>query len=185
VSKAPDRITRRRALQAGAATFVGYAMGVDKVLAQATKTDTDGIVAGDATVKVGDYGMPVYEARPAAGGNAPIVVAISEVWGVHEWVKDVARRFAKAGYCYVAPELFQREGGGTQLTDIQAILNPSPADVEKLVQMLKPNNPTAKAVVYPGAGHAFFADYRPSYDAAAAAEGWKACLAHVDAHLKA
>ncbi len=276
-------LSRRQALKVGAATFVGYAMGVDKALAQAIKTDTDGIVAGDATVKIGDYGMPVYEARPASGANAPIVIAISEVWGVHEWVKDVARRFAKAGYCCVAPELFQREGGVAQLTDIQTILkivfavprkqllgdvaaaidwaktrpgvrpdragvtgwcwgggvvlqvaatnpdikaevswygplqrgfvdtpnpvngfdvakdikapflglygetdtNPTPADAQKFVEMLKPHNPSAEAVVYPGAGHAFFADYRPSHNAAAAAEAWKRCLAHFDKHLKA
>ena len=51
--------------------------------------------------------------------------------------------------------------------------------------MLKPHNPTAEAVIYPGAGHAFFADYRPSYNAAAAADGWKRCVAHFDKHLKA
>ena len=104
-------LTRRQALKVGAATFVGYAVAVEKVEAQAIKTDTAGIVAGDYTVKIGDYSMPVYEARPARATNAPIVIAISEVWGVHEWVKDVTRRFAKAGYCCVAPELFQREGG--------------------------------------------------------------------------
>ena len=79
-------------------------------------------MAGDYTVKIGDYSMPVYEARPASGTNAPIVLAISEVFGVHEWVKDVTRRFAKAGYCCVAPELFQREGGVGQLSNIQDIL---------------------------------------------------------------
>ena len=63
--------------------------------------------------------------------------------------------------------------------------NPTPADARKFVEMLKPHNPAAEAVVFPGAGHAFFADYRPSYNAAAAAEGWKRCLAHFDKHLKA
>src|SRR5512145_404008 len=70
-------LTRRQALMAGAATFVGYAVGVDKALAQAIKTDTTGIVAGDHNVKIGDYSMPVYEARPASGTNAPIILAIS------------------------------------------------------------------------------------------------------------
>ena len=63
--------------------------------------------------------------------------------------------------------------------------NPTPAEVQKFVEMLKPHNPTAEAVIYPGAGHAFFADYRPSYNATAAADGWKRCLAHFDQHLKA
>ena len=73
-----ESITRRQVIQAGsatvAATFAGYAVGVDKVLAQAIKTDTTGIAAGDFEVKIGDYGMPVYEARPASGPAAPIVV---------------------------------------------------------------------------------------------------------------
>jgi carboxymethylenebutenolidase len=115
-------LTRRQALKVGAATFVGYAVAVEKVEAQAIKTDTSGIVAGDHTVKIGDYSMPVYEARPATGTNAPIVLAISEIWGVHEWVKDVTRRFAKAGYCCVAPELFQREGGVGHIPNVQDIL---------------------------------------------------------------
>jgi carboxymethylenebutenolidase len=117
------KLTRRQAFKAGAAaTFAGYAVAVEKAEAQAIKTDTAGIEAGDQTVKIGDYSMPVYEARPASATNAPIVIAIGEVWGVHEWVKDVTRRFAKAGYCCVAPELFQREGGMAQRTDIQEIV---------------------------------------------------------------
>jgi carboxymethylenebutenolidase len=115
-------LTRRQVLAVGGATFAGYALAADTVLAQVVKTDTDGLVAGDAQVKIGDYSMPVYQARPASGSNHPIVLLISEVWGVHEWVKDVTRRFAKQGYMAVAPELFQREGGVGQLTDIQAIL---------------------------------------------------------------
>ena len=66
--------------------------------------------------------MPVYEARPASGGPAPIVVCISEIWGVHEWVRDVTRRFAKAGYYAVAPELFKREGGVGHIPNVQDIL---------------------------------------------------------------
>ena len=109
-------LTRRDVIKVGtAASLAGYAMGVEKVLAQAIKTDTAGITAGDAEVAIGSYNMPVYEARPASGGPAPIVVCISEVWGVHEWVRDMTRRFAKAGYYAVAPELFKREGGVGQL----------------------------------------------------------------------
>src|SRR5580765_8979625 len=271
-------ITRRQALQAGGvtfagATFAGYAVGVEKALAQAITTDTSGIAAGEFEVKIGDYGMPVYEARPAAGGPAPIVVCISEIWGVHEWVRDMTRRFAKAGYYAVAPELFKREGGVGQLPNIQDILkivlavprkqvlgdvaatvdwakkrpgvradrvgvtgwcwggstvyqvaatnpdikavvawygpparpypdtpnpvtgfdvvkdikmpflglygetdqNPKPEDVKKLEELLKHHNKNVEVVVYPGAGHGFHADYRPSYNAAAAQDAWKRC----------
>ena len=114
-------VSRRGFLVTGG-TFAGYAMGVGKVLAQAIKTDTTGMVAGDQEVKIGDYTMPVYEARPATGTGHPIVLVISEIWGVHEYIRDCARRFAKAGFYAVAPELFKREGGLGHLTDIQAIL---------------------------------------------------------------
>ena len=73
-------------------------------------------------MKIGDYGMPVYEARPASGTGHPIVLVISEIWGVHEYIRDSTRRFAKAGYHAVAPELFKREGGVAQLTNVQDIL---------------------------------------------------------------
>ena len=116
-------LTRRQVLTAGAATtFAGYAVGVEKALGQAIKTDTQGIVAGDAEVAIGGYQMPVYEARPANATNAPIVIVISEIWGVHEWVKDVTRRFAKDGYYAVAPELFKREGGVGHLPNVPDIL---------------------------------------------------------------
>jgi len=73
-------------MSVSAATFAGYAVGVDKALAQAIKTDTQGIVVGDAQVKIRDYAMPVYEARPATGGGVPILLVLSEIWGVHEWI---------------------------------------------------------------------------------------------------
>ena len=89
-------LTRRQMITT-TTTFAGYAVAVDKVLAQAIKTDTDGIVAGDQVVKIGSYEMPVYEARPASGKDTPIVLVISEIWGVHEYIRDCTRRFAKAG----------------------------------------------------------------------------------------
>src|SRR5207247_3265856 len=66
--------------------------------------------------------MPIYEAHPATCTGAPILLVISEIWGVHEWIKDVTRRFAKQGYYAVAPELFQREGGVGHIPNIQDIL---------------------------------------------------------------
>jgi carboxymethylenebutenolidase len=64
----------------------------------------------------------VYEAYPDKAGDHPVVLVISEVWGLHEWIRDVTRRFAKEGYYAVAPELFSREGGLAQVTDIQKVL---------------------------------------------------------------
>ncbi len=114
-------LTRREMIVAGG-TFAGYALSVETVLAQAIKTDTDGLVAGEQKIKVGGFDVPVYEARPATGKDTPIILVISEIWGVHEYIRDSTRRFAKAGYYAVAPELFAREGGVVQLPDIQDVL---------------------------------------------------------------
>jgi carboxymethylenebutenolidase len=202
---------------------------------------------------------------------------------VHEWVRDCTRRFAKAGYYAVAPELFKREGGVGHLPNVQDILkivlavprkqvlgdvaatvdwakkrpgaradrvavtgwcwggstvyqvaatnpdikaavawygpparpypdtpnpvtgfdvakdikmpflglygetdqNPKPEDVKKLEEMVKQVNKNAEFIIYPGVGHGFFADYRPSYNAAAAADAWKRCTGLFDKALKA
>jgi carboxymethylenebutenolidase len=114
-------LTRREMIVAGG-TFAGYAMSVETVLAQAIKTDTDGLVAGDQKINVGGFDVPVYEARPASGKDTPIILVISEIWGVHEYIRDATRRFAKAGYYAVAPELFAREGGVGQIPDVQEVL---------------------------------------------------------------
>ena len=119
-----EGLTRREMLKTGgtAAAAAGYALSVETVLAQAIKTDTQGIVAGDQVVKIGNYDMSVYEARPASGSNHPILLVVSEIWGVHEYIKDCARRFAKAGFYAVAPELFQREGDVKSIPNIQDVL---------------------------------------------------------------
>ena len=117
-------LTRRQMLKASgtAAAAAGYALSVETVLAQAIKTDTQGIVAGDEVVKIGSYNMNVYEARPASGTNHPILLVICEIWGVHEYVKDCTRRFAKEGFHAVAPELFQREGDVKSIPNVQDVL---------------------------------------------------------------
>src|SRR5438876_109507 len=170
-------LTRRQMLVAGG-TFAGYAMSVDTVLAQAIKTDTDGLVAGDQTVPVGGVSVPVYEARPASGTGHPIVLVISEIWGVHEYIKDCTRRFAKAGYYAVAPPLFGLYGETDQ--------NPKPDDAKKLEELLKQHgNKNVEIKIYPGAGHGFHADYRPSYNKEAADDAWKLCTGWFNKYLKA
>lgn len=115
-------LTRREVLQVGGATFAGYALAPDAVLANVIKTDTDGLAAGEFMVPIGSYQLPVYEARPATGTAHPILLVISEIWGVHEYIRDCTRRFAKEGFHAVAPELFKREGGVGHMTNIPAIL---------------------------------------------------------------
>jgi carboxymethylenebutenolidase len=275
-------ITRRQVLVAGG-TFAGYALSVETVLAQAIKTDTDGLVAGDQQVPVGGVRVPVYEARPATGKDHPIILVISEIWGVHEYIKDCTRRFAKAGFYAVAPELFAREGGVGQIPNVQDVVKivlsqkreqtlgdlkaavdwakkrpnvkasavgvtgwcwggsttiqvaatnpdmkaavawygppgrpyqgasgpvtgfdlakdikipflglygetdqgPKPEEARKFGEMVRVGNPNVEIVVYPGVGHGFHADYRPSYNKAAADDAWNRCVGWFNKNLRA
>jgi carboxymethylenebutenolidase len=88
----------------------GFAAAVLPVGAQTIRTDSAGLVAGEVTIPVGDFKMPAYRAAPANRAGAPVVLVVSEIFGVHEHIADVARRFAKAGFFAVAPELFVRQG---------------------------------------------------------------------------
>jgi carboxymethylenebutenolidase len=275
-------LSRREALAALAAGG-GYALAAGPVGAQAIKTDTQGLVAGTVNVAGADgTPIPVYEAYPEKAGEFPVVLVISEVWGLHEYIRDVTRRFAKEGYYTVAPELFSREGGLVQVTDMDKIRStvfnaplkrligdmraaveyarkqpsaqsnkvgatgfcwggqmaltfgamypdtsaivswygtisrahvddPKPlsaldvagqircpvlllyggadqgipvADVDKLEAAIKGAGRPVEKVIYPNAGHAFHADYRPSYNAEAAKDGWSRCLAWFQKYLK-
>ncbi|HEY6511846.1 MAG TPA: dienelactone hydrolase family protein [Burkholderiaceae bacterium] len=101
----------------------GFAAAVLPVVAQTTiKTDGSGLVAGEVTIPVGDFKMPAYRAAPAGKANAPVVLVVSEIFGVHEYVADVARRFAKAGYFAVAPEMFVRQGDAGSYGEISKLI---------------------------------------------------------------
>ena len=259
------------------AVGTGFAASVLPVGAQTIKTDSSGLTVGEVTIMVGDFKMPAYRAAPAGKKDLPVVLVVSEIFGVHEHIADVARRFAKLGYLAIAPELFVRQGdvqsygeiskllsevvgkvpdaqvmgdldatvawakanggdtgklgvtgfcwGGRvtwlytahnpaikagvawygQLIGAPSALKPTnPIDlvgklnapvlglygaedqgipvaaVDRMKAALAAGNASAKAsqfVVYPGAPHAFHADYRPSYKQDAAEDGWKRCVA--------
>jgi carboxymethylenebutenolidase len=247
----------------------GFALAVQPAQAEAIKTDTNGLVAGEVKIPVSDGQMPGYRARPASGQRFPIVLVVQEIFGVHEHIQDVCRRLAKLGYLAVAPELYARQGDVSKISDTAEVMKvvakvpdaqvlsdlnaaaswaskSEPGDANKLgitgfcwggriVWLYAANNPKLKAavawygsltrksgelqprsaidvvkelkapvlglygekdngiplesieqmreaakkagktvefVVYPDAGHAFYADYRPSYRAQAAADGW-------------
>ncbi len=100
--------TRRVALKA--ALGVGYAAMVLPVNAQtAIKTSADGLTVGDIFYEVGGFKVPAYRAAPTGNANLPVVLVIHEIFGVHEYIADIARRFAHAGYLAIAPELFARQ----------------------------------------------------------------------------
>ncbi len=95
----------------GGAVGAGFAAAAGPVMAQTVvKTDTVGLKAGEVMLKVGDTQMPVYVAQPEGKTNLPVILVVSEIFGVHEHIADVVRRFAKAGYYAMAPELFIRQG---------------------------------------------------------------------------
>ena len=112
--------TRRSFLVTALAS--GFALASNPVLAQAIKTDTKGLVAGEVSIPVTDGKIPGYRAMPAKGGTFPIIVVVQEIFGVHEHIQDVCRRFAKLGYYAIAPELFTRQGDVSKMSDIGAIL---------------------------------------------------------------
>ena len=100
----------------------GFALAARPVPADRIVTSSEGLVVADMTIKSGGDMIPAYEARPASPGRFPVIIVIHEIFGLHEYIRDVARRFAKEGYYAVAPELYFREGGAGKLPDIQAVL---------------------------------------------------------------
>ena len=256
------------------ALISGFTLATVRAEAQAIHTATEGLVAGEVQIPAADGKIPAYFARPEGAGPFPTVLVIEEIFGVHEYIKDTCRRFAKAGYLAVAPELYARQGDLSKMTDVQQIVreviskapdaqamgdldataawaaqnhgnpaklaitgfcrggrvtwlyaahNPNlkaavawygplggatseiqPKTVLEMADQIKVpllglyggkdggipveqvRNAEAKAkaagktveiVIYPDAGHAFHADYRPSYVKDAAEDGWKQTLA--------
>lgn len=260
-----------------------FAAAAMPVMAQAIKTDFAGLTAGEVTIASGGFNMPAYRAQPEGKTNLPVILVVSEIFGVHEHIADICRRFAKLGYLAIAPELFARQGDPSSFGTIQELQSkliskvpdeqvmgdldaavawakanggnasrlaitgfcwggritwlyaahsqqvktgvawygqlvgePTPVkprnpidlasqlkvpvlglyggkdtgitqeQVEKMKATLAASSdPFAKAstfVVYPESGHAFNADYRPSYREADAKDGWQRCLAWFKQH---
>jgi len=116
LSKVMPPLSRRGFMSSSAAAAAGYTLAAGPVRADAIKTDTKGLDAGMAKVKVSDGEMPVYFARPQGAANPPIVLVAMEIFGLHEWVKDVTRRLAHLGAFAIAPDYYFR--AGTDLTQI-------------------------------------------------------------------
>src|SRR4051794_2261670 len=101
---------------------VGFAAAVQPVAADTIKTDSDGLEAGEVKIPVEGGTIPAYRAVKSDGKDCPMVLVVQEIFGVHEHIKDICRRFAKLGYFAVAPELYARQGDVSKLTDFQEIL---------------------------------------------------------------
>src|ERR1700754_2389941 len=138
-------LSRRGFMTASAATAAGYTLAAGPVRADVVTTDTGGLTAGDAKVKVSDGEMPVYFARPTGANNPPVVLVAMEIFGLHEYIRDVTRRLAKLGALAIAPDYYFRKGDLTKISDqaqLMPIVNSKPdaelfADLDATVDWAK------------------------------------------------
>ncbi len=117
----PAETTRRGFLVTTLAA--GFALAVEPVTAQTITTDTNGLIAGEIKIPVKDGEIPAYRAMPAKGKSFPLILVVQEIFGVHEHIKDLCRRFAKQGYMAIAPELYARQGDVSKLKDINEVIS--------------------------------------------------------------
>jgi carboxymethylenebutenolidase len=131
-------LSRRDFMSAAAAATAGYTLAAGPVRADVIKTDTHFLEAGDAKAKVVDGEMPIYFARPDGVSNSPVILVAMEVFGLHEYIKDVTRRLAKRGAFAVAPDYYFRKGVDlTKISDakeLMPIVNAKP-DAELLADL--------------------------------------------------
>lgn len=116
----PSQFSRRAFIVGSLAA--GFALAVLPVSAETITTDANGLIAGEVKIPVEGGSIPGYRAMPDAGGPFPVILVVQEVFGVHEHIKDICRRLAKAGYFAVAPALYAREGDVAGMSDIKQII---------------------------------------------------------------
>jgi len=122
LSMAPEaQVTRRQFVVTTLAA--GFALAVQPVSAETITTDTKGLIAGEVEIPTNDGPIPAYRAMPATGNLFPVVLVVQEIFGVHEHIRDICRRFAKLGHLAVAPELFAHQGDVSKMSDINDILS--------------------------------------------------------------
>ena len=116
----PPELDRREFLVASILAAGTFAAAVQPIAAQTViKTDNKGLIAGEIKIPVVDGEMPAYRAMPdKKKGNFPVVLVAHEIFGVHEWIQDICRRFAKLGYMAIAPSLHSRQG---EVKDLKVI----------------------------------------------------------------
>jgi carboxymethylenebutenolidase len=122
-------LSRREAIVTTLAT--GFALAVSPAGSETITTSSEGLIAGEVKIPVGDMEIPAYRAMPSKGGPFPVALVVQEIFGVHEHIKDVCRRFAKLGYMALATELYARQGDVSNLKsidEIRAIVSKVPDD---------------------------------------------------------
>lgn len=114
---------QRRHVLAGGAFAAGFAAACRPVASSAVQTPGDGLTEEMVSIAADDgFALPAFVARPAGGKAAPVIVVVHEIFGVHEWIRDICRRFAKAGYYAIAPDLFARHGDATKIADFKQLV---------------------------------------------------------------
>ena len=114
-------MSRRTALQS--AVGLGYAAAAAPLMAQtAIKTSAEGLEVGDISYTVDGFKVPAYRAAPAGKKGLPVVLVISEIFGVHEYLADTCRRLAREGYMAIAPELFARQGDPSEYGEMAKLM---------------------------------------------------------------
>ena len=112
----------RRAALGGSAAALGYALAAQPVQAAAIRTPDDGLDAGMIRFPAsGGFTMNAYRAKPKGKAHAPVILVVQEIFGLHEWIRDIVRRLAAAGYYAIAPDMYQRQGDPTTAPDIQTL----------------------------------------------------------------
>jgi carboxymethylenebutenolidase len=122
LAKVMPPLSRRGFMSSSAAAAAGYTLAAGPVRADVIHTDTKGLDAGDATVKVPGGDMPVYYARPSGVQHPPVILVCMEIFGLHEFIKDVTRRLGHAGAFAVAPDYYFRIGDMTKITEMSDLL---------------------------------------------------------------
>jgi carboxymethylenebutenolidase len=125
IANAYEGMSRRQFLakmSAAGAAVAGFALASKAVAGEIIQTSADGLKAADAQVASGGFQLPIYQARPAASGKFPVVIVIPEIWGMHEYIKDVVRRFAQRGFLAITFEPYARTGGVLQIEDREALM---------------------------------------------------------------
>ena len=125
IANAYEGMSRRQFLaqmSAAGAAIAGFAVASKAVAGEIITTPTKGLKVAEGKVTVGGFQVPIYEARPARSGKFPVVIVIPEIWGMHEYIKDVVRRFAQRGFMAITFEPYARTGGVLQIEDREALL---------------------------------------------------------------
>jgi carboxymethylenebutenolidase len=106
------------------ALATGFTLAAGPLNAQSIiRTNTEGLTAGEIMIPVDGGEVPGYRAMPAGKENVPVILVVQEIFGVHEYIKDVCRRLAKQGYMAIAPELYARQGDPSKYTEIPKLFS--------------------------------------------------------------